>query len=144
VHELASSALFEEQVAPLGGRLLSERNWTVVTARYPLLDVRFEGAGRVPMRVRMGCQGWNDQPPSVILLDADGKSLTSAPAGSNIFHQGPHDTTKLPFVCMAGTLEYHTHPSHVGDHWDSYRNRSAYSLGEILTQIWNGWLKCKP
>ncbi len=145
MHELASRTLFEDQTKHLGGRLLRERRWSVISASYPVLDVVFEGADRVPMRVRMDCQDWNDLPPGVTLLDREGKPLGTggAPTGSNIFHQGPHDSTKLPFICMASTREYHTHSSHVADSWDNYKQQSGYDLGGILTQIWNGWLKSK-
>lgn len=146
MHELASRAIFEDQTKHLKGRLLEVRQWQVISASYPVLDVCFEAAGRVPMRLRMGCEDWNDLPPSVTLLNSEGNPLGagSAPTGSNIFHQGPHDATKLPFVCMAGTREYHTHSSHVGDSWDNYKAGSGFDLGGILTQIWNGWLKCTP
>ena len=144
MHELASLALFADQTMHLTEPLLSLRQWSIVTLGYPVLEVRFDRDGRAPMRVRMQCDNWNDQPPSVTLLDSEGNPLGAAPAGSNIFHQGPHDATKLPFVCMAGTREYHTHSSHVGDLWENYRLGSGYDLGGILTQIWNGWLKCTP
>jgi hypothetical protein len=146
VHELASRNMFEDQTKHLEGRLLEVRRWRLISASYPVLEICFEGDGRAPMRLRVGCDDWNDLPPSVTLLDGEGKALGvgGAPTGSNIFHQGPHDTTRLPFICMAGTREYHTHSSHVGDLWDNYKTASGYDLGGILTQIWNGWLKCTP
>lgn len=144
MHELASRALFADQTQHIAEPLLTLRGWTVVTVEFPVFEVRFEHQGRTSLGVRMQCGDWNDRPPSVTLLDGSGTPLVvgSAPTGSNIFHQGPHDSTRLPFVCMAGTLEYHTQSSHVGDSWENYRTRSGFDLGGILTQVWNGWLKC--
>ena len=97
------------------------------------------------MRVRMTCDDWNGLPPIVTLLDQSGTGLRTLPTGpTGIFHQGPHPVTGRPFVCMAGTREYHTHSSHTGDLWDNYRNRGGYDLGGILTRIWNGWIKSQP
>lgn len=147
MHELASRALFEDQTKHLADQILEVRHWSIVTSTYPVLEVRFEEDGRAPMHVRMECGDWHDVPPSVTLLDGVGKVLQvgAAPTGSNIFHQGPHSASRnLPFVCMAGTREYHTHSSHVGDSWTNYRTLSGYDLGGIMTQIWNGWRKCKP
>ncbi len=42
---------------------------------------------------------------------------------------------------MRGAREYHTHPSHVGDVWESVKASSSFTLGGILTQLWHAWLK---
>ena len=42
---------------------------------------------------------------------------------------------------MRGAREYHTHPSHVGEPWELLKESSSYSLGGILTQLWNAWQK---
>jgi hypothetical protein len=34
-----------------------------------------------------------------------------------------HPVTNQPFVCLQGIAEYHSHPSHLSDTWDRYRNR---------------------
>jgi len=47
--------------------------------------------------------------------------------------------THLPFVCMIGTNEYHTHSSHVSDAWSQYRD--SRTLGSIVYQIQQGWLQ---
>jgi len=141
----ASRALFEEQTRHLEGELLAIRNWTCFSREYPTLDVGFAGPGRQPLRVRMQCDDWNELPPAIDLLSIAGEQLKSLPSGpTGIFHQGPHNMTGRPFVCMAGTREYHTHSSHTSDLWENYKARSGYDLGGILTQIWAGWLKSTP
>jgi hypothetical protein len=69
--------------------------------------------------------------------------LLTAPVrnSSNIFHPDRHPITGQFFICMRGTREYHTHPSHVGDPWESLKQLDNYKLGGILTQIWRGWEK---
>jgi hypothetical protein len=142
MNRAASQALFEEQATYLDGVLLEMRKWRVFSRAFPLLDVGFEGANRTPFRVQLHCEDWNESPPSIRLLAVDGAVLTSLPTGpTGIFHQGPHPITGRPFVCMAGSQEYHTHSSHTSDLWDNYKTRAGYDLGGILTRIWNGWLK---
>jgi hypothetical protein len=142
MNRAASEALFEEQTRNMIGSVLDSRGWRVITRAYPVLDVAFERQGRATMRVQMHCDDWNELPPAIALLDADGNYLTKSPAGSGVFNVGPHPTTGRPFICMAGAREYHTHSSHTSDHWENYKTRSGYDLGGILHQVWSGWLKC--
>jgi len=145
MHLLACRALFDAQVGHLPEELLLVRNWKILERCFPVLEVEFRKDGRNPLRLRFNCIDWNDQPPSVALLDSAGQALkvvpTVSPGAQAIFNQGPHPITRQPFICMAGVLEYHTHSSHLTDSWDNYKKRSAYELGEIVTQIWNGWLR---
>lgn len=145
MNRAAAEALFIEDTEHLTDELLSVRKWRVFSRTFPVLDVGFEADGRKPFRVQMNAEDWNELPPGVILLSFDGSMLTSLPTGpTNIFHQGPHPSTGRPFVCMAGTREYHTHSSHTSDLWENYKTRPGYRLAEILTRIWSGWLKSTP
>jgi hypothetical protein len=145
VHESLSRRLFEDAVALLTPSLCASRRWRVVEASYPILDVEFNAPGRTTMRVHLTCEGWNGQAPSAALLAADGTALTQPPTTPRgQFNHSPHPTTGRPFVCMVGTREYHTHPSHLGDLWDNYRERPAYDLGGIVTQLWRAWQEARP
>lgn len=145
MNRAASTALFKEHVRYLDGDLLKMRNWRAFSLEPSLIDVAFFASSRLPFRVQMNCEDWNELPPAITLLSVDGGFLTVVPRGpTGIFHQGPHPTTKRPFVCMAGSREYHTHPSHIPDSWENYKMRSGYDLGGILTRVWNGWLKSTP
>jgi hypothetical protein len=109
---------------------------------FPIIDVSFTAPGRTDFRVHLNCENWNDVPPSIHLENADGTPLKKLlPNPTSIFNAGPHHLTNLPFVCMRGAREYHTHPSHVTDLWEPIKNLSRYTLGGIVTQLWNGWLK---
>ena len=64
MHKAACKALFDRQ-AGFAPALLVERGWEVFTSEFPTLDVLFTSAGRVPLRVKMGCADWNELPPSI-------------------------------------------------------------------------------
>lgn len=145
MHSAAAKALFDRDVGRIPEVLLQERRWTILEREHPILEVLFEEDGRVPLRVRATCEEWNALPPSIKLLSKGGGALAEIPvAPGSQFHSGPHPSTGLPFVCMIGTREYHTHPSHLGDAWENYRNASGYDVGGILTRVWRAWLTARP
>lgn len=140
MHELLSQRLFDEQVKHLTPRLAQSRGWVVHQVSYPILDFEFQTEGRMPIRLRLNCQNWNTQPPSIDLLDSAGAYLQKLPGGmSSVFNPSAHERTGRPFVCMRGSLEYHTHPGHLPDHWEGLRTSDNYTLGGILTQLWHAW-----
>lgn len=151
MHELASKALFSEQTKHLSGRLADARGWVFHRLEYPFIELTFTDLvkSRVPARMCWSCDGWNDNPPSVTLMNASGLALNASnppppefwPNPSGIFNPSSHPSSRRPFICMAGIREYHSHPSHVRDTWHGYRTREGYDLGGLLTQVWNGWLK---
>lgn len=145
MHEAISRQLFDETVEGIGSELCASRGWTIYAAAYPVLEIGFAAPERAAVRLRVQCEGWNGQPPSVEWLDADGNPLASIPQGPGAqLNNSAHPQTGRPFVCMAGTREYHTHPSHIGDLWENYMGRSGYDLGGVLTQIWRAWQQARP
>ena len=140
--EALSRAAFDRDVAPLTPRLTERWGWTVLTREHPILDVIFNHAS-APLRVQLDCKGWDDQPPSIRLLSIEGAPLRTVPNdGRSIFNPGPHPTTGLPFICMRGSREYHTHYSHTNDPWDNYRGQSGTDLLGILKQLHRVWRRC--
>lgn len=138
--EQLSRAKFEGDVGRLSARTVAHRAWTLVSTEYPILDVIFGHAKAEPLRIRMLCDQWNDLPPSIELLSASGAYLRSAPPNvGSIFNGSAHPSTGRPFVCMRGSREFHTHPSHLGERWDGYRGRPGMDLLGILEQLWRGW-----
>ena len=145
MHEAVARKLFDDAVRGLSAELCAERGWTLYEASYPLLEIGFSGSGRQSVRIRAKCDDWNSVPPSIEWLDEKGGLLASLPQGpGGQLNGSPHPLTGRPFVCMAGLREYHVHPSHVGDLWDNYKNRSGYDLGGILTQVWHAWREAMP
>lgn len=144
----AAQALFEDAVRRLDNRMLDGYGWIVHAAAYPTLDVSFRGPEHDELRLQFSFDDWNDSPPAVQLQDSDGRPLSTLPsprsAPSSIFNASSHPKTSLPFICMIGVREYHTHPSHVGDSWSAYKDLDAYSLGGIVIQVWRGWQRFWP
>jgi hypothetical protein len=86
--------------------------------------VRFEeGRDGRPGVFRLECAEFDAQPPSVAMLDPDtGEELPIGRWTPGVPHS-VHPVTGKPFVCIQGIAEYHSHPSHLDDSWDRYRNR---------------------
>lgn len=142
MHPAAAKALFDADVATLSPALAKRRAWTIHSLEFPLVDCSFTATNRTPLRLKLTCDDWNELPPEISLHNADGTLLiTPLQNPTSIFHPSPHPVTNRLFICMKGTREYHTHPSHVSDPWENLRGHSSYSIGGIITQIWNGWLK---
>src|SRR5689334_22906599 len=125
MHPAASKALFDAEAKHLSPALCERRGWVMHTLEYPLINVSYTAPNRTPLRLSFTCDNWNDLPPSIRLESPDGTPLTQiAPNPTGVFHAGPHNVTNLPFVCMRGSREYHTHPSHVADSWEPLRGES--------------------
>lgn len=136
-----SKALFDEQTKHLSGRVLEVRRWVVNAISYPTVDISFTASGRKNFRVRMICKDYNEKPPSIEFLHQDGSYIMTTPTGHGVINGGQHNNTLRPFMCSPGSLEYHTHPSHVNDLWENYKNQSGFDLGGILTQLFYAWQK---
>lgn len=145
MHPSLAKAKFERDLAGITAELCEARSWTVFEREYPIFDVGFRASNGASLRIRMECEMWNEQPPAVLLQDWEGKNLAIGIASStNIFNASLHRNTGRPFVCMRGSREYHTHESHLNDPWEALKGSADYRLGEIATQIWNGWRKANP
>lgn len=143
----AAKALFDAALAQLGSRVLTSRGWVIHSQTFPVLDLSFRDLARQELRLRLGCDDWNDSPPAVTLLCPDGSLLTRLPQqrpGQSIFNGSAHPNTGRPFVCMAGVLEYHQHTSHLNDLWTNYKTRDSYTLANIVDQLWRGWQRYWP
>jgi len=142
MHPAAAKALFEKDVSHLSPALAQRRGWVFHSTEFPIIDCSFAATGRTTLRVRLLCDNWNDLPPAISLHAAEGTFLATSPASpTGVFNPGPHPATHRPFICMRGAREYHTHPSHVNDAWESLKDSASYTLGGILTQLWNAWQK---
>lgn len=139
--EAISRATFEADIARLDPAAAKRMGWTVVKAEYPIFDVIFGHPTAQPLRLRLECAQWNEVPPSVALLKTDGTDVDAAPPGGAVFHPGHHPGTNRYFVCMRGTREYHTHPSHVQEQWAQYRETSGNDLIGIVGQLYRAWKK---
>ena len=144
MHELATKLMFDRAANDLP-RIAAVRGWMLNGAAFPTIDVTFQSELRTPLRLRLECRQFNEQPPSIALLRQDGSILPKdAPnpgGGTGVFNMSAHPQTGRPFVCMRGSLEYHTHSSHIQDSWSQVAANDNYTLLGILYQLWNAWLK---
>lgn len=142
MHRLAAKALFDRDLATMSESLALARCWILHRVEFPTLDCEFTHAEKPHLRLRFHCHDWNTLPPSIELLTGDAEPLTVVPGRrTSVFNNSAHPVTGKPFICMRGSREYHTHSSHVKDLWEPIRGQSQYSLGGILTQLWNAWRK---
>jgi hypothetical protein len=142
MHPEASKLMFEEEVGRWPPDLASSRGWIFHEIGYPIIDCEFTRQNRTPLRLRCSFDGWDDQPPSISPLSSNGTRLATLAANpTSIFNSSAHNITGHPFICMAGSREFHTHPSHVGEHWSQFKGKPGFGIGDLLTKLWHGWLK---
>lgn len=139
------------------------RGWFLVDARFPQVFVVLAVPQLRPPAVLCGVlfdyTNYDAAPPSVRLVDpftrrpylrrelptALPKALPAqaVPVGGDVNLQlqaaqplmqaaGDDD---IPFLCVAGTLEYHAHPGHSGDVWELHRAGGAGNLVRLLEII---------
>jgi hypothetical protein len=64
------------------------------------------------------------------------------PPGGRLHMQVPQalmqgsDPAAIPFLCLAGTREYHEHPGHSGDSWELHRAGGAGKLVRLLDIVY--------
>ncbi|HEV3272889.1 MAG TPA: putative metal-binding protein [Candidatus Methylacidiphilales bacterium] len=139
MHEALAKANFDKDVAVLTPQYAKQAGWTVNNQTFPILDVTANHTQSV--RLRLTCDNWNELPPSIDILNPDGTPWSKSLPSGNIFNAGLHPATNCPFICMRGSREYHTHPGHLNDAWDNYRNQAGMSLLGILQQLIGFWRK---
>ncbi len=82
--------------------------------------------------LRLDGRGYDAEPFRLSVVDGDGVPLPGAvwPPG---LHHSQHPVLEVPFACVQGTYEYHTHPGHVADSWDRHRHRLR--LAQLLDHL---------
>ena len=92
----------------------------LIAASYPILRVAlaWPGKGEIPLELR--ANDWDFRPASATWVAEDGGPWTGGVPNANGFQAG--DATHRPWLCFAGSLEYHEWPGHHTDHWWARRN----------------------
>ena len=70
--------------------------------------------------IRLDGTNYDAEPLSVAVIDESGVIAERARWPGSLFY-GVHPVLGRGFACVQGTFEYHCHPSHLNDHWDTYR-----------------------
>lgn len=116
----------QAQHASRGGRL--ERSG---------LNVRLWLPGmQIGTAIELDGSAYDAEPFSVRVVGQDGQPLSADRWPPGLFHS-QHPVLHRPFACLQGVLEYHLHPSHLGDSWDRYRQtiRLVDLVGHIIIKV---------
>jgi hypothetical protein len=147
MHPELSRGLFEEQIQKIlrNTDLLLDRGWLFLEWEYPWLAIAVRHRNTRKIRVfKFKFNDWDDVPPSLKLVDAEtGEDLPGNmwPTGNQSYwHSGgwissAGITTTLPFMCMPGIREYHTHQSHTSDHWENYKGKQGFDVVGIVIAV---------
>src|SRR5258706_9913246 len=74
------------------------------------------------LTVQLDGADYDSEPLGVRLVDQRGTVLAGSQWPQGLY-SGEHPVLARPFACVRGTAEYHLHPSHLSDRWDTYRGR---------------------
>lgn len=103
--------------------LWRNQGWEFVEVKFPFLKIIFKDE----IAIIVNCRNYNLQPPSVVFADPKNFTLLNFQQIKNLCKgQGRyildnHPVTHLPFICMQGFWEYHSHDGHLNDSWDNYK-----------------------
>ena len=122
--EVAACAA-SEILAPAGAQLT--RVGTSLFLAFP------RGRDGNPGLFRLDCSGFDAQPISVSMVDSDTHEALPMEKWTPGVPHSLHPVTGLPFVCLQGVAEYHSHSSHTADTWDRYRN--TYRVPQLVRRL---------
>jgi hypothetical protein len=133
--ELAGQMLDDElevlrDALPANTGVTAWREGTDVFVAFPA------GRDGQPGLFRLGCAKFDAEPPTVAMLDPQTREELPLERWTPGVPHSIHPVTGKPFVCLQGTAEYHSHPSHLQDSWDRYRPvfRLAQTVRVLLTK----------
>ena len=141
------------------------QGWFLVKADWPVAIVVLASKRTVPPTIVTAVQfdytNYDAEPPSVRLIEPfSGRFLLSKELptrlrrlipGPELPIPGPggakaqlntvqdlmqaHSQEDLPFLCVSGVKEYHDHPGHSGDPWETHRSAGEGRLVRLLEVI---------
>jgi hypothetical protein len=128
------------------------RGWVMLAREDLSVDIAFTAkvsllgqvASVVAAAVRINFANYDLWAPSVTFIDlAEGTSeappmraITQTADGPRDLLIDRHPLTELPFLCVPGTREYHSHPQHSGDDWLLHRTTGAGRLLPLCDLLW--------
>jgi putative metal binding uncharacterized protein len=133
-----------------------ERGWVLLHYDEKELRVELAFLGRVSLNtgsaplpvvvsaVRLTYENYDLWAPSLTFIDPFSRlpskphvrAVQSATSGPRDVLIDAHPETKLPFLCIPGIREYHSHPQHTGDEWLLHRSAGEGSIATICDRIW--------
>jgi len=94
--------------------------------------------------IRLAYNNYDLWPPSLTFIDVftreparpQVRAFLNTPEGARDVLINGHPDTNMPFVCLPGIREYHSHPQHTGDDWHLHRPIREGSISVICERIW--------
>jgi hypothetical protein len=128
------------------------RGWLMVGRGELWVDVAFttkvtflnQVADVVCATVRFEFSNYDLWPPSLTFINLTSTEPWMPPMRAFMeTSEGPrdlivnmHPDTELPFLCVPGTREYHSHPQHSGDDWLLHRGSGEGRLAPLCDLLW--------
>ena len=132
----ACKALFDDEVEAMrASARYGSGNGTIVSATFPDLVIELPHHSGARRRFRFRSDDWNEKPPSVKSVDANGNELAGQPAGGKWMQLNTGYG-----LCAEWTREYHAH--HTENPWSAHRER--ITLARIVTSVASHYRKAGP
>ncbi|MDD2791543.1 MAG: hypothetical protein PHD73_00075 [Sediminibacterium sp.] len=136
-----------------------QRGVVLIDAEFPFIKLAFYAYRIKPLilafAIRLDFTNYDLEPPSLRFIDfLTDYDLTHPELYINLtrFQMDPlgegnpvckplqdliqsHKPKNIPFVCLPGIKEYHSHPSHSNDSWLSRKGKGEGTLGFIIDQL---------
>lgn len=112
--------------------------WSEVPTRLPRMPAPPEGEKAVHQVEVEAAEplppGVGQAPPAALM-----QALAQGVAQAQLVQPQPlmqaYGDDDIPFLCIAGVREYHEHPAHSGDRWESHRTSGAGRLMRLIGVI---------
>lgn len=143
---------FDKELDLFNASKVSQRKRGIILldATFPNVYLAFSVVALKPVpiifAVKINFENYDLEPPSVVFIDpftfeAQDKTIPflrkipNSPQPQNLVQK---NKGKLPFFCIPGVREYHSHPAHTGDSWLLHRKVGGEgSLGFIIENLYN-------
>ena len=131
LHKVVLQELLEDDLSVARDRLAG-RICGIALAGSSVL-CRFEApGGGGEYCLRLSGRAYDAEPFRLAVVDDAGDTLPADRWPPGLYHS-QHPILGVPFACVQGTYEYHTHPGHIADVWDRYRHRIR--LADLLDHL---------
>lgn len=103
-----------------------------ITVRDGAVHARFTAHGRT-WWLRLDGRDYDRLPLSVSFTDEAGDPVGAEQWPPGVEFGSPHPVLHKPWVCLRGTLEWHTYMGHAADGWDAIR--AEYRVADVISHV---------
>jgi hypothetical protein len=94
---------------------------SAITRSGTTIQVPYRSPHGQSVRLQLDGAHYDAEPFRVAVVDDGGSVVEHGRWPAGLSHS-IHPVLGRPFACVRGTFEYHCHPSHLNDRWDTYRS----------------------